>query len=118
MGGSGSVWRLSGLFWTLAVALIATGDRAFFAAGAERQSGLAGPQIQVPLGGGVTLALKHIASGEFNMGSSEPAKETVAFFNEKYGADLSDGIFEQEHPYHRVRISKPYYLGVKALRDN
>jgi formylglycine-generating enzyme required for sulfatase activity len=61
------------------------------------------------------MKLTLVPSGEFLMGSGESAEETAAFFNKTYDGDLdlsrkhfSDGV---EHPQHRVRITKPFYLG-------
>jgi formylglycine-generating enzyme len=67
--------------------------------------------IVADLGGGVKLKLTLIPSGEFAMGSSESASETAAFFNKTYGTDLTAFLFKEEHPQHRVRITKPFYLG-------
>jgi serine/threonine protein kinase len=72
-------------------------------AGLATTSGKASPsnlatslkEISVELGGGVTLAMILIPAGEFMMGS--PDSEN----------DAGDG----ETPQHRVRITKPFYLG-------
>jgi formylglycine-generating enzyme required for sulfatase activity len=46
------------------------------------------------------------------MGSGESVEAMVAFFNKTYGENLAKaGDFEEEHPQHRVRITKPFYLG-------
>jgi formylglycine-generating enzyme required for sulfatase activity len=52
-----------------------------------------------------------IPAGEFMMGSSESAEDTAAFFNKTYGEGIPAHLFENEHPQHRVRIAKPFYLG-------
>ena len=70
---------------------------------------------------GVRLTL--IPAGEFMMGNGEPAAETAAFFAKNYGLAaavkreeyrrepyLSD-LFRDEYPQHRVRITRPFYLG-------
>jgi formylglycine-generating enzyme required for sulfatase activity len=61
------------------------------------------------------MELVLIPAGEFKMGSGESAEATAAFFNKTYGeyilrADFAD-FFKDEHPQHRVRITKPFYLG-------
>jgi formylglycine-generating enzyme required for sulfatase activity len=69
-------------------------------------------ELTVDLGGGAKLEMVLIPAGEFKMGSGESAEETAAFFNKTYGIDfLSADIFKDEHPQHRVRITKPFYLG-------
>jgi formylglycine-generating enzyme required for sulfatase activity len=60
----------------------------------------------------IGMKLVRIPPGEFKMGSGESAEATAAFFNKTYGEDLlSAGFFKGEHPQHRVRITKPFYLG-------
>ena len=60
---------------------------------------------------GMKLAL--VPSGEFMMGSKESAEEKAAFFNKYEAGDdnLTADIFDDEHPQHRVRITRPFYLG-------
>jgi formylglycine-generating enzyme len=73
----------------------------------------AGPKkLSVDLGGGVKMAMTLIPAGEFLMGSGESAEATAAFFTKTYGEDLlTADVFKDEHPRHRVRITKPFYLG-------
>jgi formylglycine-generating enzyme required for sulfatase activity/Spy/CpxP family protein refolding chaperone len=68
-------------------------------------------EIAADLGGGVKLKLVLIPPGEFLMGSRESAEETVAFFNKLNGSDLKPDRYRSEHPQHRVRITRPFYLG-------
>ena len=60
----------------------------------------------------IGMKLVLIPSGEFMMGSGESAKDTAAFFNKTYGLGLRADEFEDEHPQHRVRITRPFYLGM------
>ena len=69
-------------------------------------------KLAVDLGGGVKMEMVLIPAGEFKMGSGESAEDTAAFFNKTYGEDiLKADLFKDEHPQHRVRITKPFYLG-------
>ena len=69
-------------------------------------------KLAADLGGGVKMELVLIPAGEFKMGSAESAEDTAAFFNKTYAEDfLKADFFKDEHPQHRVRITKPFYLG-------
>jgi len=60
----------------------------------------------------IGMKLTLVPSGEFMMGSGESVEETVAFFTKNYGmVYLTADLFKDEHPQHRVRITKPFYLG-------
>ena len=60
----------------------------------------------------IGMKLVLIPKGEFMMGSGESAEATAAFFNKTYGKDLVQADwFKDEHPQHRVRITKSFYLG-------
>src|SRR5271155_1062492 len=79
---------------------------------AEKKASAEPKKLSVDLGGGVKMEMTLIPSGEFKMGSRESAEATAAFFNKTYGEDLlTADFFKDEHPQHRVRITKPFYLG-------
>jgi formylglycine-generating enzyme required for sulfatase activity len=59
---------------------------------------------------GMKLAL--IPPGEFRMGSQEPAEQLVKAFAAYHRAAQE---FDDEYPQHRVRITRPFYLGAYAV---
>ena len=76
----------------------------------QREPQAASREKQITNSIGMKLTL--IPAGEFLMGSGESAEETAAFFNKNYGRDFRKADhFKDEHPQHRVRITKPFYLG-------
>jgi formylglycine-generating enzyme required for sulfatase activity len=69
-------------------------------------------KLAADLDSGVKMELVLVPAGEFMMGSGESAEATAAFFNKTYGENvLTADLFKDEHPQHRVRITKPFYLG-------
>ena len=60
----------------------------------------------------IGMKLKLIPAGEFLMGSAKSPQELVSMF----GLDEEDvKHFADEQPQHRVRITKPFYLGVTEV---
>ena len=68
----------------------------------------------VDLGGNVKMEFVLIPAGEFMMGSRE-SPEAVAKVFKKYDPVIKAEWFEDEHPMHRVRITKPFYLGAREV---
>ena len=94
--------------WT--VALVALTGLGSLTLATAQESKEAGGKKQITNSIGMKLVL--IPAGEFKMGSGESAEDTAAFFNKTYGEDLLQAdLFKDEHPQHRVRITKPFYLG-------
>jgi len=58
------------------------------------------------------MQLKLVPAGEFMMGCKQSAVDVARVF---YGSKDSAGVFEREHPRHRVRITKPFYAGVHEV---
>jgi len=64
--------------------------------------------ISIDIGGGVKMQFILIPAGQFVMGSRESAQAVVKAFK------LPEAFvhyLKNEHPQHRVRITKPFYLG-------
>ncbi len=90
------------------VAMVALGS---FTLATAREPKAASGEERITNSIGMKLML--IPSGEFMMGSKESAEETVAFFKKNYGmTTFTAERFKDEHPQHRVRITKPFYLGM------
>jgi formylglycine-generating enzyme len=66
----------------------------------------------VELTNSIGMRLRLIPGGEFMMGSIESAKSLAEAF-EKFKA--TPEMFSDQFPQHRVRITKPYYLGAHEV---
>ena len=69
--------------------------------------------VPVEITNSIGMKLVLIPAGEFMMGSAESAEEVARAFRD-YGAPPA-GLFKDEHPQHRVRITQPFYLGVHEV---
>jgi formylglycine-generating enzyme required for sulfatase activity len=56
----------------------------------------------------VGIDLIRVEPGEYLMGGSEPAEKVIQAFP---GADVEAEDFTDEYPRHRVRITRPFFLG-------
>jgi len=65
--------------------------------------------VAVEITNSIGMKLVLIPAGEFMMGSRESPEETCEQFGMPSGLAR---YFKSEHPQHRVRITKPFYLGV------
>lgn len=61
---------------------------------------------------GIGMKLRLIPPGEFFMGSAMSPEETVRLFRT---FEAHARFFAIEHPRHRVRITKPFYLGLTEV---
>jgi len=98
---------------TSTAALVALATVGSFTLATAQEPKAASGEKQITNSIGMKLTL--IPSGEFKVGSGESAEETTAFFNKNYCMNRMDHLtadeFKDEHLQHRVRITKPFYLG-------
>ena len=78
---------------------------------AVRHSSAVEPPKEITNSIGMKLVL--IPAGEFMMGSSESPEELAKAF-----PGTAPGWFQDEFPQHKVRITKPFYLGVTEVTQD
>ena len=81
-------------------------------AGENRPTAKLPKELTLDCGKGVSLKLVLIPAGEFMMGGDEQPEQVARKCN---GAGASAEWFRNEQPQHRVKITKPFYMGVYAL---
>jgi formylglycine-generating enzyme required for sulfatase activity len=86
-------------------------DSALFSPEQQAAAKASGVPVQTTNSIGVKLVL--VPPGEFQMGSRESAEELAKAFKD-YG-EAPSSVFKDEYPLHRVRITKPFYLGTHEV---
>jgi formylglycine-generating enzyme required for sulfatase activity len=66
-------------------------------------------KVDVTKTNSIGMKLKLIPAGEFLMGSGQSAEEMAKIGNKK------TSFFEDEHPQHSVKITKPFYMGMHEV---
>ena len=70
-------------------------------------------QLTVDLSSGVSMKLVYIPAGEFMMGSGESAEQVARKGDGEPPSKVE--WFKDEHPQHKVRLSKGFYMGVHEV---
>jgi len=79
----------------------------------EQQAAAKASGLPVETTNSIGMKLVLVPAGEFQMGSRESAEELAKAYK-GYGAPPAAAI-QDEYPLHRVRITKPFYLGVHEV---
>ncbi|MCA9093232.1 MAG: SUMF1/EgtB/PvdO family nonheme iron enzyme [Planctomycetaceae bacterium] len=72
-------------------------------------------KLDVEIENSIGMKLTLIPPGEFQMGSHESAEETAAFAVGTGYKDAKAENYNDEHPRHRVKLTKPFYLGTHEV---
>ena len=73
------------------------------------------PSADQTITNSIGMKMVLIPAGEFMMGNGHTAEEELEAMN-RYGTDnVKTDAFKDEYPQHRVRITKPFYLGVYEI---
>ena len=92
----------------MAFAAASLGLMAVAQAGPDRPIVELPKELTLDCGNGVSMKLVLIPAGEFMMGGDEQPEQVARKCN---GADGEAAWFQNEQPRHRVRITKPFYMG-------
>jgi len=68
-------------------------------------------QMKIDLGDGVTMKLVRLPAGEFVMGGDQSPEELARL----YGGLVE--LYREEQPQHRVRITRPFYMGATEVTN-
>jgi formylglycine-generating enzyme required for sulfatase activity len=69
-------------------------------------------ELTLDCGNHASMKLVLIPAGEFMMGADEPPEQVVQKCN---GVETKAEWFQNEQPQHRVKITKPFYMGVYVV---
>jgi formylglycine-generating enzyme required for sulfatase activity len=69
-------------------------------------------ELTLNCGQGASLKLVLIPAGEFMMGGDEPPEQVARKCNDN---QIPAELFQPEQPQHRVKITKPFYMGVYVV---
>ena len=72
-------------------------------------------KIDLEITNSIGLVLILIPAGEFQMGSHESMEETATFAAPLGYKDAKGENYKDEHPQHRVQLTKPFFLGKREV---
>jgi formylglycine-generating enzyme required for sulfatase activity len=80
----------------------------------DKPAPAAEPSLPAVVTNSIGMKLALIPAGEFEMGNPRTPEEETAFF-QRYSNQFKPERFQNEYPRHRVRITRPFYLGVHEV---
>jgi formylglycine-generating enzyme required for sulfatase activity len=96
----------------MAFAVATLGMMAVARADENRPSPKQPKELTLDCGNHVSMKLVLIPAGEFMMGADEPPEQVARKCN---GVEAKAEWFQNEQPQHRVKITKPFYMGVYVV---